>query len=144
MSILLLKSQTRKIKNGISGWGERVFFHLSEVFTVVIYSLPYQSMCPPLVCHRYWDKWSSEPNNHQSGGEHGEDCATLDSHAKTWFDVPCEHIYKRVCQMDAIQLNWITILQICITGRSGTRLGLIQPKRVTVNTEVMAVRLQKT
>ncbi|KAK9514012.1 hypothetical protein VZT92_027503 [Zoarces viviparus] len=54
---------------------------------------------------KYWDQWSSEPNNHQSGGEHGEDCATLDSHAKTWFDVPCENIYKRICQMDAIQLN---------------------------------------
>lgn len=55
--------------------------------------------------HNYWDQWSSEPNNHQSGGVHGEDCATLDSHAKTWFDVPCNHIYKRICQMDAIQLN---------------------------------------
>uniref|UniRef100_A0A3B4Z9U7 C-type lectin domain containing 1 n=1 Tax=Seriola lalandi dorsalis TaxID=1841481 RepID=A0A3B4Z9U7_SERLL len=55
--------------------------------------------------HKYWDQWSSEPDNHQSGGEHGEDCATLDSHSKTWFDVPCDHIYKRICQMDAIQLN---------------------------------------
>nr|XP_040021768.1 C-type lectin domain family 4 member E isoform X1 [Gasterosteus aculeatus aculeatus] len=55
--------------------------------------------------HKYWDQLSSEPNNHQSGGEHGEDCATLDSHAKTWFDVPCEHIYKRICQMDVIQLD---------------------------------------
>ncbi|XP_029307949.1 CD209 antigen-like protein E [Cottoperca gobio] len=54
---------------------------------------------------RYWDQWSSEPNNHQSGGEHGEDCATLDSHAKTWFDVPCDHIYKRICQMDVIRLD---------------------------------------
>ncbi|XP_070767550.1 CD209 antigen-like protein C [Enoplosus armatus] len=55
--------------------------------------------------HKYWDQWSSEPDNHQSGGEHGEDCATLDSHSKAWFDVPCDHIYKRICQMDAIQLN---------------------------------------
>ncbi|KAM8869335.1 C-type lectin domain family 4 member E [Spinachia spinachia] len=55
--------------------------------------------------HKYWDQLSSEPNNHQSGGEHGEDCAILDSHAKTWFDVPCEHIYKRICQMDVIQLD---------------------------------------
>ncbi|KAM3873253.1 LOW QUALITY PROTEIN: uncharacterized protein cldc1 [Diretmus argenteus] len=38
-------------------------------------------------------------------GAHGEDCATSDSHAKTWFDVPCDHIYKRTCQMDTIQFN---------------------------------------
>ncbi|KAF3706897.1 C-type lectin domain family 4 member E [Channa argus] len=55
--------------------------------------------------HKYWDQWSSEPDNHLSGGEHGEDCATLNTHSKTWFDVPCEHIYKRICQMAAIQLN---------------------------------------
>ncbi|KAL3980545.1 NF-kappa-B inhibitor delta [Sarotherodon galilaeus] len=55
--------------------------------------------------HKYWDQVSSEPDNHHTGGEHGEDCATLDSHSKTWFDVPCDHIYKRICQMDAIQLN---------------------------------------
>nr|QCL09081.1 macrophage-inducible C-type lectin [Lutjanus peru] len=55
--------------------------------------------------HKYWDQWSSEPDNHQSGGEQGEDCATLDSHSKTWFDVPCDHIYKRICQTDAIQLS---------------------------------------
>ncbi|XP_078143279.1 CD209 antigen-like protein C isoform X2 [Centroberyx gerrardi] len=55
--------------------------------------------------NKYWDEWGSEPDNHQSGGEHGEDCAVLDSHARTWFDVPCEHIYKRICQMDAIQFN---------------------------------------
>ncbi|KAK2830962.1 hypothetical protein Q5P01_018893 [Channa striata] len=55
--------------------------------------------------HKYWDQWSSEPDNHQSGGEHGEDCATLNSLSKTWFDVPCEHIYKRICQMAAIQLS---------------------------------------
>ncbi|XP_003450639.1 C-type lectin domain family 4 member E [Oreochromis niloticus] len=55
--------------------------------------------------HKYWDQVSSEPDNHHTGGEHGEDCGTLDSHSKTWFDVPCDHIYKRICQMDAIQLN---------------------------------------
>ncbi|KAM6968315.1 C-type lectin domain family 4 member E-like [Aplochiton taeniatus] len=55
--------------------------------------------------NKYWNQWSPEPNNHQSGGGHGEDCATLDSHSKSWFDVPCEHIYKRICQMDAIQLS---------------------------------------
>ncbi|XP_047455413.1 C-type lectin domain family 4 member E [Mugil cephalus] len=55
--------------------------------------------------YKYWNPSSSEPDNHQSGGEHGEDCATLDSHSKTWFDVPCEFHYKRICQMDAIQFN---------------------------------------
>ncbi|XP_029928975.1 CD209 antigen-like protein E [Myripristis murdjan] len=55
--------------------------------------------------HKYWDQWSSEPDNHLSGGEHGEDCATLDSRAKSWFDVPCENIYKRICQMDAVQFD---------------------------------------
>ncbi|XP_056141808.1 CD209 antigen-like protein E isoform X2 [Lampris incognitus] len=55
--------------------------------------------------NKYWDEWSSEPNNHLSGGAHGEDCAVLNSHSKTWFDVPCDNIYKRVCQMDAIRLN---------------------------------------
>ncbi|XP_051262128.1 C-type lectin domain family 4 member E isoform X1 [Dicentrarchus labrax] len=55
--------------------------------------------------HEYWDQLSSEPDNHLSGGVYGEDCATLNSHSKTWFDVPCDHIYKRICQMDFIQLN---------------------------------------
>ncbi|KAM4600807.1 CD209 antigen-like protein C [Polymixia lowei] len=53
--------------------------------------------------NEYWGE--SEPNNHQSGGEEGEDCATLDSHSKTWFDIPCDHICRHICQMDAIQLN---------------------------------------
>uniref|UniRef100_A0A4W5KC03 C-type lectin domain containing 1 n=1 Tax=Hucho hucho TaxID=62062 RepID=A0A4W5KC03_9TELE len=55
--------------------------------------------------NKYWNEYSSEPDNHQSGGSHGEDCATLDSHSQTWFDVPCDHIYKRICQMDAIRLD---------------------------------------
>nr|XP_020466445.1 C-type lectin domain family 4 member E-like [Monopterus albus] len=56
--------------------------------------------------HNYWDQQRhSEPDNHHSGGEHGEDCATLDSHSKTWFDVPCNFLYKRICQMAAIELN---------------------------------------
>lgn len=115
MFIFVSKAQIKEFKNAVNESQTRVgwacFSHLSEVFTVVIYRPPYQSMFPPLsVCHRYWDQLSSEPNNHQSGGEHGEDCATLDSHAKTWFDVPCEHIYKRICQMDVIQLDWIPIL----------------------------------
>ncbi|NP_001117051.1 C type lectin receptor A [Salmo salar] len=55
--------------------------------------------------NKYWNEHSSEPDNHQSGGSHGEDCATLDSHSLTWFDVPCDNIYKRICQMDAIRLD---------------------------------------
>uniref|UniRef100_A0A7N6ASX8 C-type lectin domain-containing protein n=1 Tax=Anabas testudineus TaxID=64144 RepID=A0A7N6ASX8_ANATE len=55
--------------------------------------------------HKYWDQHSSEPDNHQSGGEHGEDCATLDSRSKTWFDVPCDHVHKRICQMAVVQLH---------------------------------------
>lgn len=55
--------------------------------------------------NKYWNEWHSEPNNHQSGGAEGEDCAVLDGHSKTWFDLPCNHIVKRICQMDAIQLS---------------------------------------
>ncbi|XP_029022458.1 C-type lectin domain family 4 member E isoform X2 [Betta splendens] len=55
--------------------------------------------------HKYWDEHSSEPDDHQSGGEHGEDCATLNSQSKTWFDVPCDFLYKRICQMGAVQLH---------------------------------------
>ncbi|KAI5620488.1 hypothetical protein C0J50_19955, partial [Silurus asotus] len=51
---------------------------------------------------RYWNDWDEEPNNHQSGGLHGEDCAVLNSHSKSWYDVPCENIYKHICEMDAI------------------------------------------
>lgn len=64
------------------------------------------------LCHRYWDQHSSEPDNHQSGGEHGEDCATLNSRSKTWFDVPCDHIYKRICQMAAVQLHWVAWVEV--------------------------------
>lgn len=53
----------------------------------------------------YWNEWDSEPKNHQSGVVHDEDCAVLDRHSVTWFDVPCDHHYKYICQMDAIQLN---------------------------------------
>uniref|UniRef100_A0A671PE34 Si:ch73-86n18.1 n=1 Tax=Sinocyclocheilus anshuiensis TaxID=1608454 RepID=A0A671PE34_9TELE len=45
------------------------------------------------------------PNNHQSGGIHGEDCTVLDSHSKTWFDVPCDFNYKHICEMDPITIN---------------------------------------
>ncbi|XP_076847329.1 CD209 antigen-like protein C isoform X1 [Brachyhypopomus gauderio] len=50
----------------------------------------------------YWNEWDKEPNNHQAGGVHGEDCAVLESHSKSWFDVPCEFHYKRICEMDAV------------------------------------------
>ncbi|KAF4103302.1 hepatic lectin [Onychostoma macrolepis] len=53
----------------------------------------------------FWSEWDKEPNNHQSGGIHGEDCAVLDSHSKTWFDVPCDFSYKRICEMDPITIN---------------------------------------
>uniref|UniRef100_A0AAY3ZYX9 C-type lectin domain-containing protein n=1 Tax=Denticeps clupeoides TaxID=299321 RepID=A0AAY3ZYX9_9TELE len=59
------------------------------------------------VNNTYWDAWHSEPNNHQSGGIHGEDCAVLSSHSKSWFDVPCDHIYKHICQMDAFGVDGI-------------------------------------
>nr|CAZ39359.1 C-type lectin receptor [Plecoglossus altivelis] len=55
--------------------------------------------------NKYWDQWNEEPNNIQSGGMEGEDCAVLDSFSLTWFDVECENIYKYICQMDAIMLN---------------------------------------
>lgn len=58
-----------------------------------------------LVNKPYWNDAGSEPNNHQSGGLHGEDCAVLDSRAKSWFDVPCDHIYKPICEMDAINID---------------------------------------
>lgn len=59
---------------------------------------------------RYWNEWHKEPNNHQSGGVHGEDCAVLDSHSKTWFDVPCDFSYKRICEMEPITFNiWIEV-----------------------------------
>ncbi|XP_063054915.1 CD209 antigen-like protein E [Engraulis encrasicolus] len=58
-----------------------------------------------IVNDTYWNEWDNEPNNHQSGGIHGEDCAVLDSRSKSWFDVPCDHIYKRICQMDAFDID---------------------------------------
>lgn len=54
---------------------------------------------------RFWNVWDEEPNNHQSGGIHGEDCAVLDSRSKTWVDVPCDFNYKRICEMDPITID---------------------------------------
>nr|QLC27663.1 C-type lectin receptor-like protein [Carassius auratus] len=58
-----------------------------------------------LVNRTFWSEGDKEPNNHQSGGIHGEDCAVLDSRSKTWFDVPCDFSYKRICEMDPITIN---------------------------------------
>ncbi|XP_052002468.1 C-type lectin domain family 4 member D-like [Xyrauchen texanus] len=53
----------------------------------------------------FWNEWHKEPNNHKSGGFHGEDCTVLDSRSKMWFDVPCDFRYKRICEMDPITIN---------------------------------------
>ncbi|XP_036394169.1 C-type lectin domain family 4 member E [Megalops cyprinoides] len=57
------------------------------------------------VNNTYWDDVHSEPDNHLSGGLHGEDCAVLNSHSRSWFDVPCEFIYKRICEMAAVKVD---------------------------------------
>ncbi|XP_018587558.1 C-type lectin domain family 6 member A [Scleropages formosus] len=49
----------------------------------------------------FWE--ISEPDNHLSGGLHGEDCAVLNSRSKIWYDVPCEFEYKRICEMNALK-----------------------------------------
>ncbi|MBU7443559.1 C-type lectin domain-containing protein, partial [Paraburkholderia fungorum] len=53
----------------------------------------------------FWNKLESEPDNNESGGPQGEDCAVVDSHSQTWYDVPCTFSYPRLCQMDAIPLQ---------------------------------------
>ncbi|XP_026226429.1 C-type lectin domain-containing protein [Anabas testudineus] len=53
----------------------------------------------------FWNTLKSEPDNNQSGGEEGEDCAVVDSKSQSWYDVPCSFLYHRVCQMDAIPLQ---------------------------------------
>ncbi|XP_017561530.1 CD209 antigen-like protein C isoform X1 [Pygocentrus nattereri] len=58
-----------------------------------------------LVNKTYWNEWNQEPNNHESGGLHGEDCAVLEYHTKSWHDVPCDFLYKRICEMDAITVD---------------------------------------
>uniref|UniRef100_A0AAR2KFU0 C-type lectin domain-containing protein n=1 Tax=Pygocentrus nattereri TaxID=42514 RepID=A0AAR2KFU0_PYGNA len=54
-----------------------------------------------LVNKTYWSETPKEPNNHETGGPHGEDCVVLQSQSKTWFDVPCDFHYKRICEMGA-------------------------------------------
>ncbi|XP_044065012.1 CD209 antigen-like protein A isoform X2 [Siniperca chuatsi] len=98
-----LQHKFQKVSSMNQGLGRGEY--LSEMFSYLLLTLSNPLSSSLSLCHRYWDQWSSEPDNHQSGGEHGEDCATLNSHSKTWFDVPCDHIYKRICQMEAIQPN---------------------------------------
>ncbi|KAI3360528.1 hypothetical protein L3Q82_002415 [Scortum barcoo] len=52
----------------------------------------------------FWNTLTSEPDNHVSGGEDGEDCVVVDSYSQTWYDVPCSFSYPRICQKDAIPL----------------------------------------
>ncbi|XP_047217766.1 aggrecan core protein [Girardinichthys multiradiatus] len=53
---------------------------------------------------RFWNVHKSEPVNHQSQGPEGEDCAVVDSYTQSWYDVPCEFEYPRVCQKGASPL----------------------------------------
>ena len=55
----------------------------------------------PVASCRYWSETPKEPNNHESGGPQGEDCVVLQTQSKTWFDVPCDFHYKRICEMGA-------------------------------------------
>ncbi|XP_037532170.1 perlucin-like protein [Nematolebias whitei] len=49
----------------------------------------------------FWNVHKSEPDNHTSGGPDGEDCAVVDSHSQSWYDVPCGFQYPRICQKAA-------------------------------------------
>ncbi|KAL4616785.1 C-type lectin domain family 4 member C [Arapaima gigas] len=55
------------------------------------------------VNNTYWS--ISEPDNHLSGGINGEDCAVLNSRSKSWSDVPCDFLYKRICEMEAVKID---------------------------------------
>nr|AGT37609.1 C-type lectin [Lutjanus sanguineus] len=52
----------------------------------------------------FWNTEKGEPDNNVSGGKEGEDCAVVDSFTKTWYDVPCDFSYPRICQKDATVL----------------------------------------
>ncbi|XP_041798045.1 C-type lectin domain family 4 member E-like [Chelmon rostratus] len=52
----------------------------------------------------FWSVTPSEPDNNQTGGAEGEDCAVVDSYTHSWYDVPCSFTYPRICQMDATPL----------------------------------------
>ncbi|XP_073342129.1 perlucin-like protein [Pagrus major] len=49
----------------------------------------------------FWNLEKHEPDNNVSGGEEGEDCAVVDSYSQSWYDVPCNFSYPRICQKDA-------------------------------------------
>uniref|UniRef100_A0A672HHR5 C-type lectin domain-containing protein n=1 Tax=Salarias fasciatus TaxID=181472 RepID=A0A672HHR5_SALFA len=66
--------------------GCELMFVRFECFSSVYYMIDKGS-------DRYWDQWSFEPDNHQSGGECGEGCATSNSHSKKWFELCC-HYYS--------------------------------------------------
>ncbi|XP_062256020.1 C-type lectin [Platichthys flesus] len=53
----------------------------------------------------YWDILKSEPDNHESAGPEGEDCAVVDSRSQKWYDVPCSYKYPRICQMASTPLH---------------------------------------
>ncbi|KAK6326079.1 hypothetical protein J4Q44_G00017230 [Coregonus suidteri] len=55
--------------------------------------------------NKFWNHWSSEPDNNLSGGVEGEDCVVLESNTQTWSDVPCDFSYHRICQMDATPIT---------------------------------------
>ncbi|KAK2844765.1 hypothetical protein Q5P01_011424 [Channa striata] len=50
----------------------------------------------------FWNTLKSEPDDNKTGGEEGEDCAVVDSHSQSWYDVPCNFNYPYICQMDAV------------------------------------------
>ncbi|CAB1333588.1 unnamed protein product [Coregonus sp. 'balchen'] len=54
---------------------------------------------------KFWNHWSSEPDNNLSGGVEGEDCVVLESNTQTWSDVPCVFTYHHICQMDATPIT---------------------------------------
>ncbi|KAJ8354935.1 hypothetical protein SKAU_G00225020 [Synaphobranchus kaupii] len=54
------------------------------------------------VNNKYWDE-SDDPDNH--GGMRGQGCAVLNSRSRSWFDVPCNFVYKRICEMEALDIS---------------------------------------
>ncbi|KAF7226993.1 C-type lectin domain family 4 member D-like [Nothobranchius furzeri] len=52
----------------------------------------------------FWNVHKSEPDNNTSGGPDGEDCVVVDSYTQSWYDVPCDFLYPRICQKAASPL----------------------------------------
>ncbi|KAM6910339.1 CD209 antigen-like protein C [Xenentodon cancila] len=52
----------------------------------------------------FWNGPQSEPDNNLSGGADGEDCVVVDSYSQSWYDVPCDFLYPRICQKAASPL----------------------------------------